>query len=81
MCVCVQSFSRVRLFVTLWTVARQAFLSMEFPRQGYWGGLLFLPSGDLPSSRVKLASPALAGGVFFTTEPPGKSEVRVYIYL
>ena len=30
-----------------------------------WGGLPFLPPGDLPSSRVKLASPALAGGFFY----------------
>ena len=29
------SLSHVRLFVTLWTVARQAPLSMEFSRQGY----------------------------------------------
>ena len=32
-------FSRVRLFVTLWIVARQAPLSMGFSRQGYWSGL------------------------------------------
>ena len=35
----VKSFSRVRLFVTLWTVARQVPLSMGFSRQEYWGGL------------------------------------------
>ena len=33
MCVCV--LSRVRLFVTPWTVARQASLSMGFFRQKY----------------------------------------------
>ena len=32
-------FSRVQLFVTLWTVAYQAPLSMEFSRQEYWSGL------------------------------------------
>ena len=31
-------FSRVRLFVTLWTVAHQSPLSMEFSRQEYWSG-------------------------------------------
>ena len=31
----VQSLSCVRLFATLWTVARQAPLSMGFSRQGY----------------------------------------------
>ena len=34
-----KSLSHVRLFVTLWTVARQAPPSMEFSRQEYWSGL------------------------------------------
>ena len=42
-------FSCVQLFVTLWTVALQAPLSMGFPRQGYWSGLSFPPPGDLPN--------------------------------
>ena len=46
-------------------------LSMQFPRQEYWGGLPFPPPGDLPNPGIKPASPALAGG-FFTTEPLGK---------
>ena len=42
---CVLScFSHVRLFVTPWTVARQAPLSMGFPRQEYWSGLPFSSS-------------------------------------
>ena len=32
-------FSRVQLFVTLWTIAHQAPLSMGFSRQIYWSGL------------------------------------------
>ena len=62
-------FSYVRLGATLWTVARQAPLSMGFSRQGYWSGLSFLPPGDLADPGVKptsLSSPALAHG-FFTT--------------
>ena len=62
-------FSRVGLFVTLWTIAHQAPLSMGFSRQEYWRGLPCPPSGDLPSPGIKppsLMSPALAGG-FFTT--------------
>ena len=35
-CVCSQSLSHVLLFATPWTVAHQAPLSMEFPRQKYW---------------------------------------------
>ena len=39
-CVCVCClFSRVQLFVTRWTLARQAPLSMGFSRQEYWNGL------------------------------------------
>ena len=33
-----KSLSRVQLFVTPWTVAHQAPLSMEFSRQEYWSG-------------------------------------------
>ena len=57
--------------VTLWTVARQAPLSMGFPRLGYWSGLPFYSLGDLPNPGIEPRSPALAGG-FFTTEPRGK---------
>ena len=35
------------LFAILWTVARQAPLSMEFSRQEYWSGLPFPSPGDL----------------------------------
>ena len=42
-----------------WTVAWQAPLSMGFPRQEYWSGLPFRPSGDLPDPGIKPASPAL----------------------
>ena len=41
---CAESLSRVRLFATPWTVARQAPLSMGSPRQEYWSGLPFPPS-------------------------------------
>ena len=71
-----QSLSRVQLFVTPWTVAHQASLSMGFPRQEYWSGLPFPTTEDLPDPGIKpvsLASPASAGG-FFTTEPPGKPQ-------
>ena len=65
--------SRVQLLGTPRAVAHQAPLSMGFPRQEYWSGLLFPPPRDLPDPGIEpspLMSPALAGG-FFTTEPPG----------
>ena len=62
-------FSRVQLFVTLWTLACQVPLSMGFSRQEYWSGLPCPPPEDLPDPGIELeslTSPALAGG-FFTT--------------
>ena len=37
----------------LWTVAHQAPLSMGFPRQEYWSGLLFPFPGDIPKTSAK----------------------------
>jgi len=56
-------------FVTLWTVACQAPLPMEFSRQEYWIGLPFPPSGDLSNPGIEPASLASAGR-FFTTGKP-----------
>ena len=42
-------FNRVQLFVTPWTVAHQAPLSLGFSRQEYWSGLPRPPLGDLPN--------------------------------
>ena len=51
-------FSQVRLFETLWIVARQAPLSLGFSRQEYWGGLPRPSPEDLPDPGIKPASPA-----------------------
>ena len=59
-------------FVTPWTVAQQAPLSMGFSSQGHWTGFPPPPPGDLPDPGIKPTSPALAGG-FLTTEPPGNT--------
>ena len=58
-------------FVTPWTTAHQAPLSMEFSRQECWSRFPYLPPGDLPDPGIEPASPALASW-FFTAEPPGK---------
>ena len=76
----VQLISHVLLFATLWTIAHQAPLFMEFSRQEYWSGLSSPTPGDLPDPGIKLASPvspALAGR-FFATAPPGKALVKKY---
>ena len=51
-------FSHVRLFVTPWTIARQAPLSIGFPRQEYWSVLSCPPPGDLPDAGIKPTTPA-----------------------
>ena len=79
-CVCMLSlFSRVQLFATLWTVARQAPLSVGFSRQEYWSGLSCLPAGYLSDPGVKpksLTSPALASGFFTTSASPKGMEAQ-----
>ena len=65
--------SRVLLCASLWTVAHQALLSMEFSGQESWGGLPRPSLGGLSNPGIKPASPAspaLAGG-FSATVPPG----------
>ena len=71
----VKSLSRVRLFVTPWTVAHQAPPSMEFSRQEYWSGLPFPSPGDLPDPGIEPRSPALQADTL-ASEPPGKHLTR-----
>ena len=80
LCVCCVFI--VLLFVTPWTAAYRAPLSMGFFRQEYWSGLPFPPPGDLPDSGIKpvsLMSPVLADR-FFTTVPPGKPIASVIFF-
>ena len=66
---CAKSLSRVRLFATPGTIARQAPLSMGFSRQEHWSGLPCPPLGDLPNPRIKPESLIFSAlvGMFFTT--------------
>ena len=68
----VKSLSRVQLFATLWTVARQAPLSLGFSRQEYWSGLPFPSPEDLPNPGIEPGSPALQADAL-SSEPPGKT--------
>ena len=76
-------FSRVRLFVILWTEALQTPRSMGFSRKEYWSGLPCPPPGDLPGPGIEpmsLMSPALAGR-FFTTSITWKPLKQTYLDL
>ena len=73
-------FSHVQFFVTPWTVASQALLSIGFSRQEYWSGLLCPPPGDPPDPGIEpmsLRSPALAHGSL-PLAPPRKPKT-IYI--
>ena len=67
--VCAHLLSHVWLFVTPWTAARQAPLSIEFSRQEYWSRLPFPIPWNLPDPRIKTASPVSAGGLFTFASP------------
>ena len=69
-CVCVSVcvwvcvfHSVIWLFVTPWTAACQAPLSMVFSRQEYWSGLLCPLPGDLHNPEIEPVS-HIAGGFF-----------------
>ena len=79
-CVCTHLLSRVQRFVTTWTIAHQASLSMGFSKHDYGIGLPFPSVGDFPDPQIKHKSSALASG-FFTTEPPEKLLLVVRVQL
>ena len=70
----VKSLSRVRLFVTPWTVTYQDPLSMGFSRQEHWSGLPFPSPGDPPNPVIEPGSPALQADTL-PFEAPGKPNV------
>ena len=72
--------SRVRLFVTPWTVAYKAPLSVEFSRHECWSGWPFPSPGDLPDPGIEPGSPTLQADALLS-EPPGKSMYKMEIII
>ena len=66
--------SHVRLFATPWTIAYQAPPSMRFSRQGYWSGLPFPSTGDLPDPGIEPGSPAFQADAL--TSEPSENQVK-----
>ena len=62
-----------RTLATPWTVGCQAPLSIGFPRQEYWNGLLFPSPGGLSNPGIEPRSPALQADSL-PSEPPGKPD-------
>ena len=71
--VCVLALSHIWLFMTPWTEAHQAPLSLGFSRQEYWSGLPFPSQGDLLNSGIEPASPTLKASTL-PLVPPENSE-------
>ena len=59
MCACTVAHC-IWLFVTPWTVANQAPLSMQFSRQEYWSGLSCPPPGNLTDPGIEPIFPAIS---------------------
>ena len=72
-------FSSVQLFVTPWTIACQAPLSMGFSRQEYWSGWPCPSPGDLPKPGIESTTPEspVFAGVFFTTSEKVPQQLKV----
>ena len=61
------SLSRVRLFMTPWTVALPgSSVHGDFSRQIYCSGLPFPPAGDLSNPAIDFRSPALQADAFLS---------------
>ena len=76
-------FSPVRLFVTLWTVASQASLSMEFFQAGIleWFAMLSSRGSSWPRDQTRI-SYLLNGQVSsLSLMPPGRMWSQLYAYI
>ena len=80
-CLCVSVMSNS--FVTPWTIASQAPLSMEFSRQEYWSRLPLPTPGELLNPVIKtvtLISPALQEGSLPLSCIPHKTELTAFYF-
>ena len=68
--------SHVLLFVTPWSVACQAPLSMGFSGQKYWSVLPFPSPGDLPHPRIEANSVIQAVFAFCITLKGKRNKMR-----
>ena len=74
-CCCLVAKLCMTLCNSMDCVACHTPLSMGFPRQEYWSGLLCPPPGGLLTPGIEPIFPALTDG-FFTAEPPGKQPIK-----
>ena len=75
-CICCSLIANSNSFVTPWTVAHWAPLSMGLPREEYWSGLPFPSPGDLPDSGIEPLYPILQADSL-----PLRHQGRPYMYV
>ena len=84
-CVCMRvcACRSVWLFATPWTVARQAPLAMEFPRQEYWSGLPFPSPGIFPTqgSNAYLLCHLYRHACSLPAEPSGETILLITLFI
>ena len=73
-------FSHVRLFATLWTVARQAPLLVGLSRQEYWSELPFPSPGDLPDPGIEPRSPSLQANSLTSDALDARLGTRKFVF-
>ena len=64
-------------FVTPWTAARQAPLSMGFSRKEYWSGSPCPPPGDLPNLGIEPRSPTFLENSLLSESPEKPKDTGV----
>ena len=84
-CVCVRVLSCTKsrwLFATLWTIARQDPLFVEFfqARILEWAAISYSRESSWPRDQTCISCVSALAGGFFTTEPPGKSHLATELY-
>ena len=72
-------FSCVQLYMSLWTIAHQAPLSMGFSGQEYWSGSPCPPPGNLPNPGIEPGSLKSPAGGFFTTSATHETSTKLPI--
>ena len=79
-CVCGQSLNHIQLFVTLWTAACQAPLSMEILQARILGWVAISSSrgSSRPRDQTRVSHSSSLAGEFFTPELPGEPQIFGY---